>query len=144
MVKYCKNIGSLIFHEFKQGRNANEANCNRKFDNTSRCWFVKFRSGKKNFEDKKRSGRPSTVNNQALRWPIPADLTQTTPKWANAFETSHTTIANQLYKLGKRNKRSHNVPHNLNEMQKNRRQSDCKNLILKVQSWWMASNSYLR
>lgn len=130
---------NLIFHEFKQGRNAVEAAQNicatkgRHYttERTCRRWFAKFRSGNTHRKDKSRSGRPPTLDKRALRRSIESNPAQSTRKLAAELHSSKSSIARHLHKLGKNSRRGQEVPHELNETQKNRRISDCNWLLHK-------------
>ena len=130
---------NLIFHEFKLGHTAAEAARNicamqgRHFttERTCRNWFAKFRSGNTHRKDKKRSGRPSTINKRALRHSIESDPTKTTRKLAAEIHSSKSTVARHLHKLGKSNRRGEMIPHELNETQKNWWVSDFRLLLQK-------------
>lgn len=139
MSKKREAIRNLIFHEFKLGRTPAEASrnicaSNGRGSTTERTcfrWYSKFRSGNTHRKDKKRSGRPSTINKRALRRSIEAEPTKTTRELAYELDSSQKTVQRHLHKLGKKNKRAQEVPHELNEMQKNRRISDCRWLLHK-------------
>lgn len=132
-------LRELIFKQFQLGHNATEAARNicamtgkaSTTDRTCQRWFAKFRSGNTHRKDKKRSGRPSTINKRALRRAIEADPSKTTRQLAPELHSSQSTVNRHLHKIGKKNKRGQTIPHELNETQKNRRVSDCRWLLHK-------------
>lgn len=82
-------------------------------------------------KEKKRSGRPATINKRALRRSIEANPTRTSCELAAEHHTSHATAIHHLHRVGKSNKRELTVPHELNEVRKIQRVSDCKWLLHK-------------
>ena len=89
-------------------------------------WFKKFNSGDTSLEDEQRSGRPSTLDSEVLRQAVEATSTQ---RLSAELGSSKSTIARQLHKLGKVNRRCREVPHELTTEQAQRRVVACRQLL---------------
>lgn len=72
-------------------------------ERTCQKWMKRFKGGDKDeedVEDKKRSGRPSKFNEDALRQLVEEDPTQTTREMAKSLNTSQMTVVRHLKKMG--------------------------------------------
>ena len=134
-----KQIRAIFLFEFKMGRKAAETtrNINNAFgpgtakERTVQWWFKKFRKGDESLEDDERSARPSEVDNDQLREIIDADPLKTTRKIAEELKVNHSTVVRHLKQIGKVKKLNKWVPHELTEIQKNRRFEVSSSLILR-------------
>lgn len=130
-------IRACLLYEFKLGSKAAEA-C-RKIctafgedavaERTCQKWFKKFASGDECLEDKPRSGRPSTINDDDIKLAIEQDSSQTCQALALRFNVSDETVRMHLHHLGKRWKLSKWVPYELNEANKLQRLTICTSLL---------------
>lgn len=96
-------------------------------------WYAKFRDGQENVEDQPRSGRPSTIDEDAVLQAIEAEPTLSTRMLAEDFRCSHMQIARILHKLGKQVRKGRWVPHELTQQQKNRRLEAAQQLLQRYQ-----------
>ncbi|VDD77281.1 unnamed protein product [Mesocestoides corti] len=69
-------------------------------ENTCQNWFKKFRSGDFSLKDKRRSGRPSEVDNQKIIDLIKSNRRITVREIAEKLSVSYTAIDNHLKYLG--------------------------------------------
>jgi len=133
-----RDFRAIFLYEFKLGHNAAEAarNINGAFgdgtasERTIRFWFEKFRSGDTSLENEE-CGRPETVvDNDQLRALVEEDTRKTVRELAMDHNMSIGTISGHLKIIGKVKKLDKWVPHELNEIQKNRRFAVCSSLLL--------------
>ncbi|CAF0817539.1 unnamed protein product [Didymodactylos carnosus] len=96
---------------------------------TASDWFRKFKNGDTNFEDQPRSGRPFSIDPEALRQAVEADPATSTCKLSAKFGTSNSTIYEHLHHLGKVSRSCRNVPHELTPEQAQYRVNVCKELL---------------
>ncbi|GFU77807.1 histone-lysine N-methyltransferase SETMAR [Trichonephila clavipes] len=82
---------------------------------TCQIWFRKFRSGKLSLEESDRSGRPSKIDNDVLRFMLENNPHLTSQEIAEEFGIHHTTVGINIKSLGFVLKRSVWVPHELTE-----------------------------
>ncbi|KFD71857.1 hypothetical protein M514_15967 [Trichuris suis] len=68
---------------------------------TAGYWFRKFASGCESLEDLPRTGRPSSIDNQASKELVESDPTQTQDEMALKLGVSRQTICAHLKQLGK-------------------------------------------
>ena len=130
-------IRVLVRHYWKQGFNATAATkkiCEVEGDNViservARNWFKKFDNGDIDLEDKTRSGRPSTVNSEAISKAIEANPSTSTRTLSAELGIPQTSIVRHLHTLGKVNRRCREVPHELTEIQAQRRVETCRKLL---------------
>ncbi|KFD63194.1 hypothetical protein M514_24669 [Trichuris suis] len=117
---------AILLYEFKSRRSISEAvrNINAAFGpgsvskSTAGYWFRKFASGCESLEDSPRTGRPSSIDNQALKELVESDPTQTQDE-----------MALKLGQLGKVKKLYKWVPHELSDQQMFRRLEVCSSLL---------------
>uniref|UniRef100_A0A914H673 Mos1 transposase HTH domain-containing protein n=1 Tax=Globodera rostochiensis TaxID=31243 RepID=A0A914H673_GLORO len=135
------DIRALILHEFSLGRKPMQALQNITQSKgpgvvsrrTVERWYAKFRDGNENVEDAPRSGRPVTIDEDAVLAAIEADPTLSTRMLAEDFDCSHVQIFKILHKLGKRVRKGRWVPHELTQQQKNRRLEAAQQLLQRHQ-----------
>lgn len=129
-------IRCCLLFEFKLGAKATDAAakiCSAFGEDyvsvrTAQEWFKKFRDGRTSLTDKPRSGRPSSLDNEALRAAIESDPDQTLAELAEQFSVSSETIRTHLKDLGKSWRLNKWVPHELTEDQKTVRKTICSSL----------------
>ena len=93
-------------------------------------WFRRFKEGDTSLEDKPRSGRPSTVNNEALReLNFEQQPGSSTRGLSAELGASKDTVLRHLHQLGFANKRPREIPHELTDQQAQRRVTLCKQLL---------------
>lgn len=99
---------------------------------TCERWYEKFRSGDKSLEDKPRSGRPSSIDDDELEKMISADPRLSTREMSVKFQCSHSTIEEHLHALGKVQKSGVWVPHELSDDSKKTRVAICASLLSRL------------
>ncbi|XP_026829826.1 histone-lysine N-methyltransferase SETMAR-like [Ooceraea biroi] len=99
-------------------------------ERTVREWFVKFRRGEFNVEDRPRSGRPSAVDDDQIKALITNNQHITTREIAERLKVSNSTIYEHLMRLGFVSRLDVWVPHELTERNLMDRISTC-DLLLK-------------
>ena len=110
-----------MIHYFKQGFNATQAACKiceiEGEDvisyRTAKNWFKLFKSRDMSIDIKLKSGRPRTVDFEALRQAIETDPSISTRKLSNQIGPSKDTIYRALSELNKVNKRCREVSHEM-------------------------------
>jgi histone-lysine N-methyltransferase SETMAR len=105
---------------------------------TAQRWFKRFRDGDTSLEDEPRSGRPSVVDEDALRDAVQEDPSLTTRELAADLGSSPATIMRHLHRLGFESKRPRVLPHELTPNQAQRRVNTCRQLLenpLDAQFW---------
>lgn len=130
-------IRSCLLYEFKLHHSATQAagNIRAAFgvdsvtDRTAQLWFQRFRSGDESLEDRPRSGRPSVVNEDALRAMMEADPRQTCSELASQLGCEESTIRIHLHAIGKVRKLEKWVPSTLTQENKTQRLVICSSLI---------------
>lgn len=131
------HIRVLIKYELEQGhkptkawRNINAAKGPGTVGlRTVEKWFARYKNGEEGISDSPRSGRPPSMDNDAILAAIEADPTLSTRMLAEDFQCSNTQIAKILHKAGKQLRKGRWVPHELNEQQKNRRLEAAQQLL---------------
>lgn len=135
MEKY--EIRVLLRHYWKQGINATKAAekiCqvegeNLVSDAVARFWYRKFKNGEVGLEDQPRSGRPNTVDTEALRNAVEANPSTSTRRLSDELDIPQTSVVRHLHALGKVNKCCREVPHDLTENQAQKRVETCRKLL---------------
>ena len=92
-------------------------------------WFKRFSDGNTSLEDQPRSGRPTAIDDEALRLAVEQEPSTSTRILSTEFGTSRSTINNHLNKLGFVNRRCRQVSHQLIPDQARDRIDICKRLL---------------
>ncbi|UYV61863.1 SETMAR [Cordylochernes scorpioides] len=100
-------------------------------ESTTRRWFEKFPNGDTSLGDEEGRGRPSVVDNDQLKTIIEADTRKTTREVAEELNVYQSTIIRHLTQIGKVKKLDKWVPHDLNDVHKNRRFEVSSALLLR-------------
>jgi len=137
-----EQIRVCIYYEYKLSHSAAEATRNimkvwgedSVTERTVQRWFVRFRAGDFNLEDKPREGRPTGIDNDVLKEHIQAEPSQTLRELALIFNVTHKTIANHLHCMGKVWKHDRWVPYKLSDKNKCQRLTICTSLVLRNHS----------
>lgn len=100
---------------------------------TAAEWFKRFNEGDTSLQDKPRSGRPSTVDNEAL-----LEAVKNQPATSNRILSAelgphYSTIDRHLQHLGLHNRRCREIPHDLTPAQAQRRKDICQQLLANPQ-----------
>jgi histone-lysine N-methyltransferase SETMAR len=132
-------IRSIIYYEWKQGTNA--AQCFRKMcetlgedivkQRTVQNWYIKFKSGDFDLEDKERSGRPNEFENEAVVNVLASNPSATAEDIADSLNCTARTIRYRLQKMGYTCKLDKWVPYQLSDFNKINRVFACKRLLEK-------------
>jgi len=85
---------------------------------TVKKWFAKFRRGDFNLEDEPCSGRPSDIDDDALRALIANNSRISTEEIAEALNIDRSTAFRRLKKMGLTLKLDTRIPHSLSEKNK--------------------------
>ncbi|XP_066247087.1 histone-lysine N-methyltransferase SETMAR-like [Euwallacea similis] len=101
------HLRHLLLHYYHKGKNAVQATkkicavCAKDTvsERTVREWFVKFRGGEFNLEDRQRSGRPSSVDDDQIKVLITQNPRSTTHDTAQKLKVSNSTIYDHLMRL---------------------------------------------
>ena len=96
---------------------------------TAQRWFKRFSEGNTSLEDQTRFGRPTVIDDEALRLAVKQEPSTSTRILSTEFGTSRSTINNHLNKLGFVNRRCRQVPHELTPNQARDRIDICKRLL---------------
>ena len=96
---------------------------------TARKWFKQFSQGDTNLTDKKRSGRPKTINSEAILNAVEINPSTSTRRLTAELGIPKTSIVRHLHSLGKINKCCREVPHNLTLIQAQNRVNTCRKLL---------------
>lgn len=130
-------ILAILRHYYKQGFKATDAAriiCQFEGEDaiserTSQNWYKRFKSGDMSLQIRSRSGRPCTMDLEALQQSVQSNPTTSTRRLSNELGASKDTIGRALHKLGKVNRRCREVPHDLNAQQAKNRVDVCKKLL---------------
>ena len=130
-------IRVLIRHYWKKGLKAVSAAreiCDVEGEDTvnthmAQRWFKRFLEGNASLEDQPRSGRPTTIDDEALRLKVELEPSTSTRILSTEFGTSQFTINNHLGQLGFVNRHCRQVPHELTPDQARDRIDICKRLL---------------
>lgn len=123
----------LLLHEFRLGTSARETaskiNGTMGPGTTSHVtasrWFKRFANGNFELEDASRSGRPSTLDLDAITASIIEDPKQSPYILKEKFKCSQETIRKVLHQIGKTWKYGAWIPHELSENQRQLRSDLC-------------------
>nr|CDJ90590.1 histone-lysine N-methyltransferase SETMAR [Haemonchus contortus] len=124
-----RDFRQIYFYEFKLGGTAARTARNiievwgqgSVNECTVQRWFQKFRTGTTSLEDEPYGSRPTTLDNDQLKASVEVNPHETTRDIAKELNVHHTTIVRHLKQIGKTKKLDKWVPHELTEIQKNRR-----------------------
>lgn len=110
-------LRNIMLYEFHQQRKATVAwqNINGVYPDCVsvrkvQMWFAKFREGDFDFKDKKRSGRPVEVDDDALMAVVDDDPSQSIEEIAARIGKSWSAIQEHLKRLGKVSRAGRWVP----------------------------------
>lgn len=98
-------------------------------DSSVRGWFRRFKSGDFDVEEKERTGRPKTFEDQELEGLLDEDPCQTQEELAKSLGVDQTTISRRLKALGMIQKQGNWVPHELKPRDIERRFFTCEQLL---------------
>lgn len=141
-------IHICLLYEFRLGTTVNDAHrrvCQAFGEGTvsqRTCfhWFSRFTLGDYSIEDKPRSGRPSNLDEDALRRLIEANPRLTTREIGITLGCSHSIIEDHLVTIGKVSKLGSWVPHELSQKDLDQRADICTNLLSKQRHFqWLNS-----
>ena len=129
----------LFYYEWLSGSSASEATAkiNAAFKEdvatyrTVHRWFTRFESGDTRLESKHSSGRPTTVDDNALLLAIKDKPEATTRELATTLGCSHSTVESHLNSFGYHKVLSRWVPHQLTEGQRIVRTTICQSNLLR-------------
>lgn len=93
---------------------------------TCERWFVRFRNGDFDLEDKERPGQPKKFEDEELQALLDENSCRTQKELALVLNVDQTTIGKRLHAMGKIRKLGKWVPHQLNENQLNARITACR------------------
>lgn len=96
---------------------------------TCERWFVRFRSGDFDVEDKERSGQPKKFEDTELEQLLDEDSCQTQEQLAATLGVDRSTVAKRLKALGMIQKQGHWVPYELKPRDIERRFFTCEQLL---------------
>jgi len=96
---------------------------------TARKWFKRFNEGRTSIEDDARSGRPKAVDSDALRQAVEANPGTSTRRLSDDLGISQSSAVRHLHRIGKVLKSCRVVPHELTEVQAQRRVQMCNQLL---------------
>lgn len=130
-------IRTLLRHYWKQQFKASEAArkiCEVEGENVvslriAQKWFKKFNEGDYDLYDQPRSGRPVTVNQEALIKAVETKPSTSTRILSADLGIAQRTVVRHLKTIGKVNKRCREVPHDLTEILAKRRMETCRKLL---------------
>lgn len=92
-------------------------------------WFKRFTQGDTSLEDKPRSGRPTTLENDALCAALKNQPSSSTRDLEAVMGVGKSTIHRHLHDLNFVHKKPRQVPHELTELQAKRRVEICEELL---------------
>jgi histone-lysine N-methyltransferase SETMAR len=132
-------LRSVIFYEFRQGRNASQAAVNicaafgkdTVSNRTVARWYARFQEGDTSLEDRPRSGRPSVLDDDDLHRALQAKPNASTRELASTLDCSYLTVYRRLCDSGYRKVLSTWVPHELRDSDRAARVSIATSLLLR-------------
>lgn len=98
-------------------------------ENTAQWWFRRFNQGDTGLEDQERSGRPSVVNQDEFLALVEQQPCSSTRRLSEELGYSQSTVVRHLHNMGFVNKNSLRVPHELTNVQAQRRVDLCRELL---------------
>lgn len=127
----------LILHEYRLGTTARATTTkinqtmgpNTVHYSTVTRWFNRFKDGNTNFEDELHTGRPTTIDIDALKAAVEEDPRQSSRCLAERLQCSHYTVLKHLHDLGKSWKFGAWIPHQLAPNQLQLRSDICMSLL---------------
>lgn len=130
-------IRILLKHYWKQNFRAIDAAkkiCEVEGDNsvsirTVQKWFEKFNKGDMGLNDYPRSGRPTTVDSEAILKAVEMNPSSSTRRLSAETGASQPSVVRHLHQHNKRYKSVSEVPHDLTPSQAERRLSICRQLL---------------
>ncbi|XP_076037359.1 histone-lysine N-methyltransferase SETMAR-like [Oratosquilla oratoria] len=103
-----EHLRHCMLYEYKKSTSAAQATRNicsayDKVLNVRTCqrWFIKFSSGNFDIKDSPRSGRPKSIDQEALKGAVEANSKSTSRELVQMFNITHTSIISSLRRLGK-------------------------------------------
>lgn len=135
-------LRELLLYEFRKGSTTTQAHhniCQTEGEgaisySTVKKWFKQFKEGNEGLKDEPRSGRPPSVDSDALQQAVEERPGSSTRQLAAEFGCSNSVIAENLHKLGFVNKKGTEVPHALSQQQKNQRVTACNDLLARLEA----------
>lgn len=97
--------------------------------NTAQWWFRRFKCGNTSLEDQERLGRPSVVNIENFRDLVEQQTCSSTRQLSGVLGHSQSTIVRHLHNMGFVNKHPLRVPHDLKNIEAQRRVDICRELL---------------
>jgi transposase len=88
---------------------------------TAQNWFKRFNDGDTNLEDEPRSGRPITVDSEALHEAVGANPATSTRRLSAELDIPWKSVVRRLHQLGKVKKHCRETPHELTPAQAQQR-----------------------
>ena len=127
----------LLRHHWKKGlstRAAAKEICDVEGEGTTSKsaaarWFKKFNDGDLSLEDKPRSGRPSTFDEDALRSALEDEPSSCTRDLEAVLGVGKSTVHRHLQQLDFVHKKPRQDPHELTEAQARKRVEICRQLL---------------
>ena len=124
-----EQIRLLLHYEWLQGTSANDAavkineayGLNTVGRRTAYEWYDRFREEGMQLKDKKHTGRPRTIDREAVLSQIRVNPTMTTRMLADDFDCHHSTIEEILHEAGLKWRKTRLVPYSLTDAQKQKR-----------------------
>lgn len=136
-----EHIRHCLLYEYRRRSSATTANANinEVYPNavnvrTCQRWFLRFRSGDMDLNDKPRSGRPEIIDEEALLAAIEEDPRRTIQDLATFLNISWSTVQEHLHKLGKVWREGVWIPHHLTDSQREQRVILCTSLLSRHQA----------
>jgi histone-lysine N-methyltransferase SETMAR len=124
-----EQIRLLLHYEWLQGTDANDAakKINKTYGlntvgrRTAYDWYARFRKEGMQLKDKAHTGRPRTIDREAVLNQIRANPTMTTRMLADDFNCHHSAIEEILHEAGLKWRKTRLVPYSLTDAQRQKR-----------------------